>query len=253
MSRSTNDLDRLLDDALDDFERQEMEEKTQYITSSLDSSSSHQMNSEIERKEEIEKMRGLLDQMNDPRFGSTLQTTLQSLSSTSEGIGSVDNLFKQLSEQYDSANLRSSILPIDPNDQEAIALGDRQVAGTLQMLGTAQQGMEGFEVSKLEDAGETMMEDMMAQFESLGEKEDYNQVIDSVMKQLLSRDLMYDPIRQVCEKFPEWLAINRSLSPYLTYRTHPSLKTKSLRGRVQQLWEAISNLPKDFSRLRYRT
>jgi peroxin-19 len=54
-----------------------------------------------------------------------------------------------------------------------------------------------------------MMEDMMAQFEALGEKEDYNQVIDSVMKQLLSRDLMYDPIKQVCDKFPEWLAINR--------------------------------------------
>lgn len=28
------------------------------------------------------------------------------------------------------------------------------------------------------------------------------------MKQLLARDLMYDPIKQVCEKFPEWLAIN---------------------------------------------
>jgi hypothetical protein len=205
-----NDLDSILDDALDDFERQEMEEKARYITSSLDSSASNHMNSEMERKEEIEKMKGLLEQMNDPSFGPTLQTTLQSLSSTSEGIGSVDNLFKQLSEQYDSANLRSSILPIDPNDQEAVELGDRQVAGTLQMLGAAQQGMEGFEVSKLEDAGETMMEDMMAQFESLGEKEDYNQVIDSVMKQLLSRDLMYDPIKQVCEKFPEWLAINRS-------------------------------------------
>ncbi|CAE7715328.1 PEX19-2, partial [Symbiodinium microadriaticum] len=60
----------------------------------------------------------------------------------------------------------------------------------------------------MEDAGETMMEDMMAQFESLGEKEDYNEVIDGVMKQLLSRDLMYDPIKQVCEKFPEWLALN---------------------------------------------
>lgn len=33
--------------------------------------------------------------------------------------------------------------------------------------------------------------------------------MDSVMKQLLARDLMYDPIRQVCDKFPEWLAINR--------------------------------------------
>ena len=77
----------------------------------------------------------------------------------------------------------------------------------------------------------------MSQFEALGEKEDYNevcttragitvaslpikmvmlslllsrlQVIDGVMRQLLSRDLMYDPVQQVCGKFPEWLAVHR--------------------------------------------
>ena len=36
--------------------------------------------------------------------------------------------------------------------------------------------MEGFEASKLEDVGEQMMEDMVAQFENLGEREDYNEV-----------------------------------------------------------------------------
>ena len=35
------------------------------------------------------------------------------------------------------------------------------------------------------------------------------QVIDGVMKQLLSRDLMYEPTKQICEKFPEWLATNK--------------------------------------------
>lgn len=29
------------------------------------------------------------------------------------------------------------------------------------------------------------------------------------MRQLLSKDLMYDPTKQICEKFPEWLAIHR--------------------------------------------
>lgn len=35
------------------------------------------------------------------------------------------------------------------------------------------------------------------------------QVIDGVMRQLLSKDLMYEPTQQICEKFPEWLAIHR--------------------------------------------
>lgn len=35
------------------------------------------------------------------------------------------------------------------------------------------------------------------------------QVIDGVMKQLLSKDLMYEPTKLICEKFPEWLANNK--------------------------------------------
>jgi hypothetical protein len=29
------------------------------------------------------------------------------------------------------------------------------------------------------------------------------------MRQLLSKDLMYEPTKQVCDKFPEWLAIHK--------------------------------------------
>ena len=34
-------------------------------------------------------------------------------------------------------------------------------------------------------------------------------VIDGVMRQLLSRDLMYEPMKQICERFPAWLATNK--------------------------------------------
>jgi hypothetical protein len=37
----------------------------------------------------------------------------------------------------------------------------------------------------------------------------YFQVIDGVMRQLLSKDLMYEPAKQICDKFPEWLAIHK--------------------------------------------
>lgn len=49
-----------------------------------------------------------------------------------------------------------------------------------------------------------------------GEHGDVNPdaVIDGMMEQLLSKDLMYEPIKQVAVKFPDWLAARRnSLSP----------------------------------------
>lgn len=35
------------------------------------------------------------------------------------------------------------------------------------------------------------------------------------MRQLLSKDLMYEPTKQICDKFPEWLAIHRYLTVIL--------------------------------------
>ena len=35
-------------------------------------------------------------------------------------------------------------------------------------------------------------------------------VIDGMMQQLLSKDLMYEPMKQVTEKFPEWLENNKA-------------------------------------------
>jgi peroxin-19 len=108
-----------------------------------------------------------------------------------------------------TSDLKPMYLPSGPEDTAGIASADFEVTQTLKKLGEAQKGMAGFEAGKMEEAGEQMMEDMMAQLESLGEKEDYNEVIDGVMRQLLSKDLMYEPTKQICGKFPEWLALHK--------------------------------------------
>eukprot|EP01041_Mallomonas_annulata_P000380 gene380-693_t len=210
--RNAIDLDSILDQALDDFDEQEIKEKVANVSQKknegTDETKEGVISAEEQRLIELEHMRKLLSELDNPSFGPTLGNTLQSLSSTTEGNETVDDLFSQLTKQFNT-NGMPSIVPSNPEDP-ALSNADRQMAGTLNMLGAAQQGMEGVEASKLEDAGESMMQDMMAQFEALGEKEDYNEVIDGVMRQLLSRDLMYDPVKQVCDKFPEWLAMHKS-------------------------------------------
>lgn len=175
-------LDDILNDALDDFEEQETKDKIAEMASSseIQDATMTQADKDKEKIIEMQKMEKLMNNMNDPRFGSTLTSTLASLSGTTEGITSVNDLYATLNSAYDTSSQKSSVLPTDPNDPEAIEKADRQIAGTLQMLGGAQKGMEGFEASKIEDAGETMMEDMMAQFEALGEKEDYKEVREGV-------------------------------------------------------------------------
>ena len=63
-------------------------------------------------------------------------------------------------------------------------------------------------------------------------QEDFNGIVDNMMKQLLSKDVMYVPMKQICEKvwvggvgqrlcrrhdycmqYPEWLAANEEELP----------------------------------------
>lgn len=41
---------------------------------------------------------------------------------------------------------------------------------------------------------------MVDEFEKLGGKDDFNAVLEGMMKQLLTKDLMYTPMKQICEK-----------------------------------------------------
>lgn len=47
----------------------------------------------------------------------------------------------------------------------------------------------------------------------LGEKEDYNSFIEGNLRQLLSKEIMYVPVKQICDKFPEWLAMQEDALP----------------------------------------
>jgi peroxin-19 len=76
----------------------------------------------------------------------------------------------------------------------------------------AKASMEGGNSSSMPDE-EEMLKGMFSQFQNGGEDfnpESFNSdsMIDGMMEQLLSKDLMYEPMKQVTESFPKWLQDN---------------------------------------------
>ena len=63
---------------------------------------------------------------------------------------------------------------------------------------------------------EADMEQMFANFAAqtseaaAGSSSDFLPVLESMMKSILSKDLLYPPLRDLCDKYPDWLADNRS-------------------------------------------
>jgi peroxin-19 len=137
-------------------------------------------------------MNKLIDDLQNPLYADTLQDSLQALSGTQEGTDTM--------EDYLGKQFKDSEIGQDGTDV------DRTVSKLLNDLGKTSENMEGLESAQMENMGEDVMNQMMGEFEKLGEKEDYNEVIDGMMRQLLSKELMYDPMKQVCLKYPEWLA-----------------------------------------------
>jgi hypothetical protein len=80
------DLDFILDQALDDFEQQEISDQVKSLGEKLDQDED---DSQILQAEEAKKnrdhMEGLLNSIQDPNYGKSLQYTLNSLNETAEG------------------------------------------------------------------------------------------------------------------------------------------------------------------------
>lgn len=61
----------------------------------------------------------------------------------------------------------------------------------------------------MEAMGEEMMESMMKELSAFGAS-GADDVVDGMMRQLLSKELMYEPMKQVCDRFPAWLAESKA-------------------------------------------
>ena len=102
----------------------------------------------------------------------------------------------------------------------------------------------GMEPSQVEAMGEEIMQEMMKEFEHMGQKGDSDQVVNGMMHQLLDKEIMYEPMKQVNDKFPEWLAKNK---PYLS-KTDYERYGRQYQG-FQRIVHVYENDPNNFPRL----
>lgn len=107
--------------------------------------------------------------------------------------------------------------------EEEPAEPDMNDAVTQLLQKLSQNEENGADFEGLSDA---MTEEMRKEFENTmrgvgtstpldGDDEDaMGNVVDGMMKQLLSKEFMYEPMKDICERFPTWLAENKEkLSP----------------------------------------
>lgn len=94
-----------------------------------------------------------------------------------------------------------------------------------------------------EGVSDELINKMMKEFEGTGRKDDFASVVDGMMRQLLSKDIMLVPMKAICDAFPEWLAVH---GPELDRTQYESY------GRMYQTFQKMDTYetqPDNFPRL----
>ncbi|KAL2525167.1 Peroxisome biogenesis protein 19-2 [Abeliophyllum distichum] len=79
----------------------------------------------------------------------------------------------------------------------------------------AVKGLESVTGSKLPPGGENfgsdaMMEDWVKQFEELAGSQDMESIVETMMQQLLSKEILHEPMKEIGERYPKWLEDNKA-------------------------------------------
>lgn len=205
-----DELDDILDSALNEFGETEALAEVSAATVLAEAASASQkagaeLSAKTHKEETAEALASVVESLDTDEFRNNLMATL-----------------KHLSEGGDAPDGTN---PFNGSGVGANVLGemDTDIAKTMQSLSeitTKHTPSMGLEAAAMEGAGEEVMKQMMADFEKMAEKKDFGGLMDGLMKQLMSKDIMYEPVKAICDKYPEWLAENEDKIPKADYTSY---------------------------------
>ncbi|KAF0706492.1 hypothetical protein AaE_014084 [Aphanomyces astaci] len=232
MADNDVDLDALLDDALDDFDDDEVD-PVQEAKAKVEAAQTREMEN---LKDSMAKF---LEDAQNPEFQSVLEQAFREMNPDDTATSNGDSLESLL------GSLKSKTTADAPAADVDVGVARTLQARTCYRLSLhPAEDMEGLDTNKTEEMGEEMMQEMMKQFEQMGEKNDFQGLVDGMMQQLLSRDVMYDPMKQICDKYPEWLA---EKEPHLSKQDYERYGKQY--QYFQQILAVYENEPDNYARL----
>jgi peroxin-19 len=190
------DMDAILDEALDELDDDEREESKNEEVSSPPISSKEpctESNNEYESVNIKESTK--LDE--NKSSSEAFQTMLRDFVEAESNEDDVDEQIETFMNQIDG-------VPPPPTSSSQEGNVEKDLANLLEEMAKASIG----------ESANGHEDDFLREMLGLqdGGSDDFNSdtVIDGMMEQLLSKDLMYEPMKQVTEKFPEWLETNKA-------------------------------------------
>ncbi|XAR70459.1 hypothetical protein NMG60_11027312 [Bertholletia excelsa] len=167
MAEQPDDLDQLLDSAVDDFQNLNLKSSAQSLRSGDNEIKEQQSSSSMPR--EVQGLGMGLPDLRSKKKGK------QKVSNQSHAVEALDKLREQT----------------------------REAVKGFESMGDSRPGMEDFEKDE-------MMEDWVKQFEEMAGSQGMESVMEIMMQQLLSKEILHEPMKEIGERYPKWLEEHKS-------------------------------------------
>ncbi|KAH6899799.1 peroxin [Thelonectria olida] len=161
-----------------------------------------------------------LDEFSEEEFAKQLQAGMADLLGEMEKSAQFEDMFKQIAASEgisDPAAPSTSAKPAPPPSAEDASFQET-IRRTMERLqGSGEQATAAAASGGADD----FMSEMLKQLGSgdlgaLGgeeNEEDFSKILMGMMEQLTNKEILYEPMKELDQKFPGWLAKNRSTTP----------------------------------------
>ncbi|ORX46263.1 Pex19 protein [Hesseltinella vesiculosa] len=199
-----SDLDDLLDDVLDDFQG----------LSTKDTAAQEPAKKEPMPTGEEESLDDMLD--NDA-FASQLQAGMDELFANMDQDPDMKAAFEKVWSSMDPSQLM-----MDSNVEAARSVPPSSVPKPASATPASFQDTIAQTMNKLKDSSkevessineegeDAFMAELMKQMEGLAENGDFENVLEGMMSQLMSKEMLYEPMKDLVGKYPAWLEANKA-------------------------------------------
>ncbi|KAF9436699.1 Peroxisome chaperone and import receptor [Entomortierella beljakovae] len=159
-----------------------------------------------------DEIAGGLDAEFSQQMASGMEELMKEMNANPELQKSFEEMFKGLDVNGKAPAEPSGSSP-RVGGAGAASFQDR-IAKTMDKLKDSSDQVEAKVAEESEDA---LMAEMMKQMEGLAEGGDFQNVLEGMMEQLMSKDILYEPMLDLKTKYPQWLIDNKDKLPAEEY------------------------------------
>ncbi|KAF9578177.1 Peroxisome chaperone and import receptor [Lunasporangiospora selenospora] len=147
------------------------------------------------------------------QLASGMEDLMKEMNNNSELQKSFEEMFKGLGVDNKSSSEAASAPPSTEGSGKGASFQDR-IAQTMDKLKDSSEQADALAAEESEDA---LMAEMMKQMEGMAEGGDFQNVLEGMMEQLMSKDILYEPMLDLKQKYPQWLKDNKDKIPAEDY------------------------------------